>query len=154
MDFIKLIEAAHFHPLRMESSDPWLGHIPFAAWLIQTIKPSIFVELGTYSGNSYLAFCQAVQEGKLDTRCYAVDTWKGDIHGGFYSDHIYDELNKYHNVNYAGFSRLMRMTLTKRWVFRDGSIELLHIDGLHTYEAVSMILQLVTKLAPQCRNIS
>jgi len=137
MEFSNLIEAAHFHPLRMESSDPWLGHIPFAAWLIQTIKPSVFVELGTYSGNSYLAFCQAVQEGNLNTRCYAVDTWKGDIHGGFYDDHIYDELNKYHDANYAIFSRLMRTTFDEAVAyFADGSIELLHIDGLHTYEAV------------------
>jgi hypothetical protein len=150
MDFLTLIKAAHFRPLRMESSDPWIGHIPFAAWMIQSIKPSIFVELGTFSGNSYLTFCQAVKEGNLSTRCYAVDTWQGDIHGGFYGEEIFHDLDEYHGNHYSSFSRLLRMTFDEAVsYFGDGSIELLHIDGLHTYEAVKHdFTTWLPKLAP------
>ena len=150
MNIITLFEAAEFRPMRLESSDPWIGHIPFAAWLIQSIKTSIFVELGTYSGNSYLAFCQAVKEGKLSTRCYAVDTWRGDIHGGFYSEEIFLDLSGYHENHYSSFSRLLRMTFDEAVpYFADDSIELLHIDGLHTYEAVKHdFMAWLPKLAP------
>jgi GT2 family glycosyltransferase len=137
MDFPKLLEAAYFRPNRLVFPDSWIGHIPFAAWLTQTLKPSIFVELGTHSGNSYMAFCQAVKEGGLSTRCYSIDTWKGDKHAGFYGEEIYSELSNYHEQHYSSFSRLLRMTFDEGVsYFGDGSIELLHIDGLHTYEAV------------------
>lgn len=150
MNFITLFEAAQFRPLRLVFPDAWIGHIPFAAWLIQTIKPSIFVELGTHSGNSYLAFCQVVKEGKLSTRCYAVDTWKGDEHAGFYGEEIFIDLSRYHEEQYANFSRLLRLTFDEgASYFEDGSIELLHIDGLHTYEAVKHdFTTWLPKLAP------
>jgi GT2 family glycosyltransferase/predicted nucleic acid-binding Zn-ribbon protein len=150
MNFITLFEAAQFRPMRLVFPDAWIGHIPFAAWLIQTIKPSIFVELGTHSGNSYLTFCQAVKEEKLPTQCYAVDTWKGDEHAGFYGEEVFIDLNAYHENHYVGFSRLLRMTFDEAVsYFADSSIELLHIDGLHTYEAVKHdFMTWLPKLAP------
>jgi len=137
MNYLSLLEAASFRPDRLVFPDSWIGHIPFAAWLIKTVTPSIFVELGTHSGNSYLAFCQAVKETSLSTSCYAIDTWKGDEQAGFYGEEIFNDLNAYHFAHYAEFSRLMRMTFDEgSTYFADGSIDLLHIDGLHTYEAV------------------
>ncbi|MGA9397408.1 MAG: class I SAM-dependent methyltransferase, partial [Anaerolineaceae bacterium] len=137
MNLIDLLEAVYFRPYRVESSDAWVGHIPFASWLVHTLKPSVIVELGTYSGNSYLAFCQSVKENKLSTLCYAVDTWRGDEHGGFYGEEIYQALNEYHEKRYSNFSRMLRMTFDEASsYFAEKSIDLLHIDGLHTYSAV------------------
>lgn len=138
MELESLLEAAAFRPRRLSFPDAWIAHIPFASWLIRTLQPSVFVELGTQSGNSYLAFCQAVSEAGLSTRCYAVDTWRGDEHAGFYGEEVFEDLNSHHQGNYSAFSRLLRMDFDEAvQYFGDGAIELLHIDGLHTYEAVS-----------------
>lgn len=115
----------------------WTGHVPFGSWLIHAIRPKMLVELGTHKGTSYLSFCQTVQEATFDTRCYAVDTWEGDEHAGEYGKTVFDELNEYHQKHYAGFSQLLRMTFDEATTyFADGTVDLLHIDGLHTYEAV------------------
>jgi hypothetical protein len=124
-------------PDKMAIPNAWSGHIPFMAWLIAALKPNMFVELGTHNGTSYLAACQAVAENRLATKCYAVDTWQGDEHAGRYTDEIFHDLFEYHNPKYLGFSRLLRMTFDEALNdFGDHAIDLLHIDGLHTYEAV------------------
>ncbi|EJM70723.1 hypothetical protein PMI30_00670 [Pseudomonas sp. GM50] len=116
----------------------WTGHVPFAAWLMQTQKPRVFVELGTHLGMSYFAFCQAAVEGNIDTRCYAVDTWEGDEHAGFYNNNIFNEIVSHNEEHYSAFSRLIRQRFDDAALeFSDGSVDLLHIDGFHTYEAVS-----------------
>jgi len=124
-------------PARLVFPNSWIGHIPFASWLVKAHRPASFVELGVHSGNSYLSFCQAVTEHALTTRCYAVDTWGGDEHAGRYDESIYRDLAGYHDGRYSAFSRLLKMRFDEAAAyFSDGSIDLLHIDGLHTYEAV------------------
>lgn len=132
-----LIDAAQFMPLRMDTTDAWCGHLPFAGWLAQQLQPGVLVELGTHTGNSYFAFCQSIKANALPTRCYAVDTWQGDEHAGHYDDQVFQSVDTHNRTYYAGFSRLLRMTFDEALsYFPDGSVELLHIDGLHTYEAV------------------
>lgn len=132
-----LISAASFTPRSLQFPDAWAGHLPFAAWVMREVSPKIFVELGTHSGNSYFAFCQAVVEAGIPSKCYAVDTWQGDEHAGEYGEDVFANVNAHHQQHYAGFSRLLRMTFDDAATcFSDGSIGLLHIDGLHTYEAV------------------
>jgi len=150
MDTNNLLRAASFSPKLFESSSGWVGHSPFAAWVIQEVCPRIFVELGTHCGHSYFSFCQSVAAAGLTTQCYAVDTWEGDAHAGQYGDTIFAEVNAHNASNYAAFSRLLRMTFDEAGAhFPDGSIDLLHIDGLHTYEAVRHDFEAwLPKLAP------
>ncbi|GAB2479759.1 hypothetical protein GCM10027082_33360 [Comamonas humi] len=136
-DYAWLHPAAFMEPSHLTHPAPWAGHIPFAAWLIAVAQPRVLVELGAYSGISYMAFCQAITEQGLFTRAYAVDTWEGDAHAGAYGEHIYNSLRQAHDPHYARFSTLMRMRFDEALgSFADGSVDLLHIDGLHTYEAV------------------
>ncbi|MCE1250591.1 MAG: class I SAM-dependent methyltransferase, partial [Comamonadaceae bacterium] len=129
--------ASFMEPYHLTSPAPWAGHIPFASWLVAVQQPRSFVELGAYSGISYLAFCQAMAQQGLAARTYAIDTWEGDAHAGLYGNHIYEALKKAHDPHYQRFSTLLRMTFDAALPqFADGSIDLLHIDGLHTYEAV------------------
>jgi GT2 family glycosyltransferase len=129
-----LTAASFWTPVHvMESA--WLEHGPFAFWLIEAIRPRTVVELGTHRGFSYLAFCQAVQTLGLDTACYAIDTWKGDDHAGFYDDSVWRELSTINDRHYRGFSTLIRSLFSDALpYFGDGTVDLLHIDGRHGYE--------------------
>jgi GT2 family glycosyltransferase/glycosyltransferase involved in cell wall biosynthesis len=114
----------------------WRKHLPFGYDLVRELEPSIFVELGVYKGESYFAFCQSVEENKLATQCYGIDTWRGDQHAGLYGPEIGRHVAAY-NERYQGFSRLLTMTFREGLAhFADGSIDLLHIDGAHRYEDV------------------
>ncbi|MBO3276234.1 class I SAM-dependent methyltransferase [Pseudomonas schmalbachii] len=132
-----LLEAANFLSNQLGQDSAWLGHTPFAAWLVNRFEPSCFVELGTHWGHSYFSFCQAIKQKNLPAKCYAIDTWEGDKHAGHYSETIYNSVTSHNNTNYSSFSNLLRMTFDEALnYFSDGTIDLLHIDGLHTYEAV------------------
>src|SRR5215831_14376461 len=77
-------------PERRVHPPSWLEHTPFAFWIVDALRPSVFVELGCQSGNSYASFAQAVQCLGLPTACYAVDTWHGDAHAGFFDESIFE----------------------------------------------------------------
>ena len=63
--------------------------------------------------------------------------WVGDPQAGSYGEDVYAELRDFHNVRYAAFSQLVRRTFDEaNGDFADGTIDLLHIDGFHTYDAV------------------
>lgn len=124
-------------PERLTVIESWHRHIPFSFCLLDMLKPAVLVELGTHRGDSYSAFCQGVTAQQLPTRCYAVDTWQGDSQAGHYDDSVYQDLCQWHEPRFAHFSSLLRMTFDQALEhFADGTVDLLHIDGLHTYEAV------------------
>lgn len=134
---ISKLRQVMMQPERLTAIESWHRHIPFAFALLNLAKPDVYVELGTHRGDSYSAFCQGVLQQQLPTRCYAVDTWQGDEHAGEYSSEVYDDLVAWHHPRYSSFSSLLRMTFDEaRAQFPDGSVDVLHIDGLHTYDAV------------------
>lgn len=117
---------------------PWNGHRLFAYDLIRFLKPKLYVELGTYWGNSFFAFCQGVKDDGLSTECVAVDTWEGDEQTGPYNQDVYETVqtivtNKFPSVDVKLIRSLFSEAVGS---FEDETIDLLHIDGLHTYEAV------------------
>jgi hypothetical protein len=106
-------------------------------FLVEYLQPQLIVELGTHTGNSFNSFCQAVKQFGIESTCYAVDSWVGDDQAGLYGDEVYKSLKAYHDYHYPNISSLIRKYFDEAIKdFRDESIELLHIDGCHTYEAV------------------
>ncbi|HVZ10663.1 class I SAM-dependent methyltransferase [Rhodopila sp.] len=121
-----------FWPPQYVAESAWLEHGPCGFWLIDAIRPSVLVELGTHSGFSYFSFCQAVQWLHLSTACYAVDTWCGDEHAGFYGEEVYSRVAGVNDQRYSGFSSLLRCRFDEALpYFGDSTIDLLHIDGRH-----------------------
>ena len=124
------------YPHRIAAST-WMEHVPFAMFLVDVVRPNILVELGTFYGVSYCAFCQAVRALGIQCKCYGIDSWSGDLHVGEFGPGVLHDLMAYHDPLYGGFSRLVRSTFRDALnQFEDGSIDLLHIDGFHTYAAV------------------
>lgn len=125
-----------FEPKRMVFST-WVDHLPFAYDLIEAIRPKLLVELGVYNGLSFFTFCQSMVEHDIDGVAYAVDCWEGDEHTESYDDSIYNGVMTHARDNYRGFTYLLRMYFNEALRhFDDNSLDLLHIDGLHTYDAV------------------
>ncbi|HBK44987.1 MAG TPA: hypothetical protein DDZ67_00840 [Xanthomonadaceae bacterium] len=132
-----LLPSALMRPTYLKPS-AWAEHIPFAFWLVEALSPRVLVELGSHYGTSYFAFCQAIDRLGLASNCFAVDTWRGDEHAGFYGDEVYDTVRKHNAAQYSRFSTLVKSSFDEALgYFEDGTIDLLHIDGLHTLEAVS-----------------
>lgn len=123
-------------PLRIAHSH-WMTHIPFAFWLIQILRPRLLVELGTYQGVSFCAFCQQIARLGLDCQACAVDTWQGDAHMGAYARTIQADLAAHIAAHYASFAALLPMTFDLALEqFEDSSIDLLHLDGCHENDAI------------------
>lgn len=125
-------------PRHLPYHGSWLGHVPFAFALVEMMRPESIVELGVFQGASYCAFCQAVAElGLRGTRCFGIDTWRGDEQTGPATDRILAELRAHHDPLYSEFSQFVQADFdTAAAHVAEGTIDLLHIDGLHTYEAV------------------
>jgi hypothetical protein len=135
--FDKFMSHASLWPVDHVEISAWVEHGPFAFWIVDALRPKSIVELGTHNGFSYLAFCQAVAQLGLNTSCFAVDTWRGDEHAGFYGEEIFANLQAYHDPRYSSFSRLVRSTFDEAVQhFSDKTIDLLHIDGRHFYDDV------------------
>ena len=120
-----------------ETVSAWHGHVPFAHWLVASSHPRLVVELGTHTGVSFAAFCEGAQRSQLPTRCFAVDTWAGDVHAGLYGEDVYQTVKGFVDGRYPNTATLVRSSFHDALDrFSDGAIDVLHIDGLHTYEAV------------------
>ena len=117
-------------PAHETSVSAWKGHRGFAQRLIKALQPEVFVELGVHAGDSYFTIVETMRGGKA----YGVDTWAGDKHAGFYDDGIWNMVQTV-NKQYP-FSTLLRMPFDQAAGIVSDGINLLHIDGLHTYEAV------------------
>jgi GT2 family glycosyltransferase len=123
------------YPLRLASSG-WTGHVPFGMYLIDVLRPKVLVELGLHNGVSYCSFCQAVKELKIETRCYAIHN-REDEQLRFYTPEVLADLKEDHDPLYGGFSRIVQSKFDEAVAhFENGIIDLLHLNGSHTYAAV------------------
>jgi len=114
----------------------WIGHAPFLKFLIREQRPKVFVELGVHNGFSYFVGCQAIVECQLETKAFAVDHWLGDEQAGFFTDEIFEEVKNV-NTKFESFSSLLKMDFSKALeLFHENQIDLLHIDGFHSYASV------------------
>jgi hypothetical protein len=116
-----------------EKESAWNGHFDFAIDLTKVISPKIIVELGVDWGFSMFSFAYP-KIGEV----YGIDWFQGDPHAGLrdtkqYVLDLYTKLkNKYKiNVN------IIKGDFTDISTIWAKKIDILHIDGFHSYESVS-----------------
>lgn len=130
------LPSVHFMPL-INVHSTWLENYAFGYDLIHAFRPKTVVELGVFWGGSFFVFCQAVKACGSETICHAVDTWEGDSQAGKLEEETFQAFQKHRETHFAAISIVKRMRFEEALdAFPDGSIDLLHIDGFHTYEAV------------------
>lgn len=115
----------------------WVRHAPFAFWIVDALRPSSVVELGTHWGFSYFAMCEAIARLGLPSTAFALDTWVGEEHAGRYGEEVYAYVSATNDADYSSFSTLLRGFFDDSLgAVADGSVDLLHIDGRHGYDDV------------------
>lgn len=107
----------------------WKGHRDFALWLVDKLNPTTIVDLGVDYGFSTLCFALP-NKGMV----YGIDSFEGDPQTGIRTTYSYvkDKIQKLEINNIeliAGNFNVVASTWNK-------PIDILHIDGYHTYEAV------------------
>ncbi len=110
---------------------PWAGHLPFAADLVQAVRPRTLVELGIPCGDAYFGFCQAIVEAGAACTCYGIDVFENTV---FENAAFYDTASRYNDRLYRSFSHLLRMPFDDALEqFSNESVDLLHFSKLRGY---------------------
>jgi hypothetical protein len=135
-DFLAIM-AESFEPIATLVPSAWSGHEPYLRGLIAALRPRRCVEIGTHFGQSFFTACQAVEHLQLKAECVAIDSWMGDHQAGFYDDSVFTGFIHILRTRHPETGYYIRSIFDDAVAcFDDGSIDLLHVDGLHTYEAV------------------
>jgi len=128
----------------------WWEHVPIAHWLVEQLQPGLIVELGSHYGVSFFSFCEAAAAFSEHSFVYAVDSWQGDDHAGAYGEEVFQRVALEQQQQHSQRSRLVRSSFDEAANhFAPQSLDLIHIDGLHTYAAVKHDLETwLPKLKP------
>jgi hypothetical protein len=117
--------------------------------LIRLMRPKNYVELGVHMGASLIAAATASQSFQVPMQLYGIDSWEGDVHAGLYEgDPIFNDLRLYTDKMFRNVNLIRSYFDDANPRFMPGSIDVLHIDGLHTYDAVKSDF---TKWLPKMR---
>lgn len=110
----------------------WKGHEDFAFWLVETVNPTTTVELGVDYGFSLFALA-IPERGHV----YGID-----LFGDHQKNHTGDLTTKPHVEKFIHEYNFTNITLIQddfasaasKWTM---PIDILHIDGTHTHQAIS-----------------
>ena len=122
-------------PKFLTNIESWHGHVFFVRDLIHYMKPSTIVELGVHKGDSLFSMAESCSESNLKTRLYGIDHWQGDTQAGHVDDEIYDYVKGVRNKHFNQVKLIQSSFNDATEFFKKSTIDILHIDGFHTYEA-------------------
>lgn len=133
----KFLEPAMWRVLDFPKT-AWWGHLQFMFSVVDLMRPRRFAELGSHHGTSFFAANQAAVRVGHQMEALAVDSWEGEEHTGVYDQSVYDGfVEVLERQRYTNAAPLKMYFDEAAELFEPNSIDLLHIDGLHTFEAVS-----------------
>ena len=129
-----LVELNEFPELKLSA---WQGLQTLAYRIVLQHKPKVIVELGSHMGLSALAMALALKKLGEGGKLYAIDCWEGDIQAGEYSEAVYQTfLKRVEQLKLESTVVPLKMFFDEARDKIATPIDLLHIDGLHTWDAV------------------
>jgi hypothetical protein len=134
------LPSAAFNPKRLNlgKNSCWSGHLPFARDLMAALRPSTFVELGTWLGDSYFGFCQAIAENAVDCQAYAVRPCQETDQPYSCDQAAFESFRHYNDTHYFAFSYLLDLPSDEAISqFEDESIGILHLNAPRTLDAAT-----------------
>ena len=129
------LPSTDYCPKFLTNIKSWHGHVFFVRDLIYYMKPSTIVELGVHKGDSLFSMAESCAESNLQTKLYGIDHWQGDPQAGHVDDEIYDYVKGVRNKHFNQVELIKCSFNDATDLFEKNSIDILHIDGFHTYEA-------------------
>lgn len=117
----------------------WKSHLEFAVWLSYRFLPQVVVDLGVdYGASTYAWGAPGVSS------VVGVDWFKGDEHTGFRDTQgavssLAAELTK--DYGYENTVRIWKLSFEEAADSFDRRVDVLHVDGLHTKDAVKRNLK-------------
>ncbi len=130
------VVAATCTPIGTWAFSAWTQLVPVMFSLFTLLRPRRYVELGVHNGMSFFAACQIAEKLSIPAECVAIDSWVGDVHASFHDASVFENFRAQLAEKYPHQYLLQSYFAAALNCFEDGSVDLLHIDGLHTYEAV------------------
>jgi hypothetical protein len=120
-----------------EKESAWVGHYDFAIDMVKLLKPKVTVELGVDWGFSMFTFAYS-KIGEV----YGIDWFQGDPHAGLRDtkEHVL-ELYKNLKDKYGISTNIIKGDFTDISTIWTKEIDILHIDGFHSYESVKQDFQ-------------
>jgi predicted O-methyltransferase YrrM len=116
----------------------WRGLASLGYEIVKHYRPKRIVELGSAKGMSTFSMGLALRDLGEGGRLIAVDTWEGDEHIGAYGEVIYDTfMSRRKQLGLDGVIEPLRMTFDEARAKIPAPVDLLHIDGYHTWQAVT-----------------
>lgn len=117
----------------------WRGHLEFAVWLTCRFLPEVVVDLGVDYGSSTYAWGASGL-----SQVIGIDWFQGDEHAGLRDNYAYvmslgESLVSEHR--YESTVRIWKSSFEAAAASFDRKVDILHLDGLHTYAAVSQDLK-------------
>ena len=146
------LEPLFWQPARLGVDSAWLGHVPFGHWLVSVDRPASIVELGTRSGVSFSAFCEAAIRCRIDTRAWAFATQESAAAAS--RPEIAEnakatvELGRFLDQRYASVSTLQCSTPEGALqCVPDGRVDLLHINDVRESDIARLFADWYPKLS-------
>lgn len=112
----------------------WTGHRLFAEWLVATMQPKQIVDLGVDFGYSTFVFALAARDIP-DCTVTGIDLFEGDTQTGIRN--TYNQVLAWKNEANLTNLELIPGDFYEVSLAWEKAIDILHIDGYHSYEAVS-----------------
>jgi len=117
----------------------WLGHVDLAVWLTYRFSPQIVVDLGVDYGVSTYAWGVSGM-----SQVIGIDWFQGDVHAGIrdtYVEVVALGNRMAESLDMGRSVRIWKSSFDEAAASFDRKADIIHLDGLHTYEAVQQDLR-------------